>query len=124
MKKETRRAFEYNGECIECNGKYSFYYTLADFGDPPIVLHCKVCNALYWYTQEEEDYLRPLNEQINNMKCAICNNNLKDNLVPTHKCVRCHKCGDVFSLDDDFDRRNTPPDDNQLKTIKVFLLYS
>ena len=120
MKKETRMVYEFKTKCIDCSKNLTIYYTIGDFGDPPTILHCKYCNEYYWYTFEENAYIRPLPKQIENLKCEKCGAELKKCLVPTHKNIEC--CYN-FSLDDDFAGSKIPKD-CEMVPVEVYLIYT
>lgn len=109
MKINTYRAYIYHNKCIECYKDYKIYYTLENIGDPPCIMHCKICGVLYWsnYFDRTSSLVH-----VGDLKCVKCQNSLANTLVPTHKYIKCVKCGDVFSLDDDFAGHYYPDDEN------------
>ena len=121
MKKELKMVYTYMWQCSSCNMMKQIYYTGADFGDAPYIMHCKHCGELYWYTLEDEEYLRPIGLQIEEIKCETCKADLKNALVPIHKNIQC--CGMEISLDDDFAGYNIPPV-NDMVPVEVYLIYS
>lgn len=121
MKKETKMVYVYTVQCSNCHLNKIIYYTVADFGDEPLIMHCKDCGELYWYTREDEAYIQPIDIKLSGLKCERCNAVLKDSLVPTHKNIVC--CGSDISLDDDF-AGNTIPPDTEMVPVEVYLIYS
>lgn len=121
MKKETRMVYVYNATCVECNNNIKVYYTVADFGDAPIIKKCAQCGELYWYTPDDELYIQPLDKQLREIKCEKCKAELINTLVPTHKNIMC--CNNEFSLDDDFAGNNIPPI-SEMVPVEVYLIYS
>lgn len=121
MKKERVKAYRYITKCLECNKEVIVYYTLSDFGDAPIILHCTNCGEYYWYTKDDEYYNKPLKEQLNRQKCEKCGVDLSNSLVPAHKDIRC--CDYVFSLDEDF-ATNINPLDDEMVFLDVYMIYS
>ena len=120
MKKSTVNAYKYNTICFECGKTISIYFTLSDFGDPPIIKKCKICDTLYWYTSEDEAYIKPLSKQIEGRTCVGCNANLNEALVATYTHLKC--CSTVFSLDDNF-IDSVSLDNGIIESIEVYLLY-
>lgn len=120
MKKVIAKVNKYDAECSICKKKIPIYLMLPDFGDPPIIKKCKCCETLYWYTPDEDYYLKPYEKQIEGKRCEICNANLSENLVLTHKHIKC--CGMIFSLDDNF--IESMRIDSPLEKIEVYLIYS
>lgn len=114
-------AYVYYATCFGCNTKKKVYYTVADFGDAPIIKKCKHCGELYWYTPEDEAYIQLIDKQLSGKKCKRCNAELLNALVPTHKSIQC--CGMEFSLDDDFASYNIPPE-FEMEQVDVYLIYS
>lgn len=121
MIKEVRMVYEFETKCIDCNKNIKVYYTVADFGAAPTILHCKYCKEYYWYTFEDDAYIRPFHKQIENMKCINCEADLKNCLVPTHRLIEC--CGNELSLDDDFAEYKIP-NESEMVPVEVYLLYS
>ena len=121
MKKETKMAYVYNATCFDCNSIKKVYYTVADFGDAPIIKKCNHCDELYWYTPDDEVYILPIDKQLNGKKCEKCNAQLLNALVSTHKNIQC--CGTEFSLDDDFAGCKIQPV-AEMEQIDVYLIYS
>ncbi|MDD4095887.1 MAG: hypothetical protein PHP22_06570 [Oscillospiraceae bacterium] len=120
MKKQVVNAYCFEVECPECNGKKKIYYTLPDFGDPPIILKCRECGELYWYTPEDDAYIRPIHDQLAGKKCVSCGAVLQESLCPTHKNIKC--CSQVVSLDDDF--YLSDPQKSMMEEVNVNLIYS
>ncbi len=121
MRKEERRVYVYKSHALDCQNEYKVYYTVADFGDAPVLLQCRFCNEYYWYAFEEDAYLRPFHKQIENKYCEKCRVSLNSCLIPPHKNV--DGGGYKFSLDDDF-AGNSIPNDNEMVSLEVYLLYS
>ncbi len=121
MKKQVVYAYCFEVNCSECNRKKKIYYTLPDFGDPPIILKCKECGELYWYTPEDDAYIRPIRDQLIGKKCVLCGSFLLESLCPTHKYIDC--CNQEISLDDDFYRSN-PHKESIMEEVEVNLIYS
>lgn len=121
MRKERVKVYRYVTKCFECNKEVIVYFTLSDFGDGPIILHCNNCGEYYWYTKEDEYYNKSLKEQLTGKKCEKCGVELSTSLVPTHKEIRCGN--DIFSLDDDF-TTNIIPSDDEMVLLDVYLIYS
>jgi hypothetical protein len=121
MKKEKKMVYFYSVPCSDCNQIKYIYYTVADFGDAPYIRHCKYCGELYWYTPDDEAYVKSIDAQLNGKKCEKCKADLKNALVPTHRNIQC--CGKEFSLDDDFISPNIPPNTAMIP-IEVYLIYS
>ena len=120
MKKETKRVYVYDAKCFECNKAIPIYFTVPDFGDPPIIKKCKFCNTLYWYTPEDEYYKRPLEKQLDGKACVNCNMGLGVALVPTHTHIKC--CHSEFSIDDDF-AYAIDLDSSVMENVEVYLIY-
>lgn len=121
MRKVAMIANVYNATCLECNSSIKVYFTVADFGDAPIIKKCSQCGELYWYTPEDEAYIQPIDKQLVGIKCVKCNASLLNTLIPTHKKIKC--CGIEFSLDDDFSGFKIPPV-TELEQVDVYLIYS
>lgn len=121
MKKESKRVYVYETKCFECDKPIPVYCTLADFGDPPIIKKCKYCNTLYWYSPEDDFYIKPIEQQLEGKRCIRCDADLQESLVSTHKQIKC--CGTEFSLDDDF-ADSIDPDSAPTRDVKVNLIYS
>ncbi len=121
MNKETVKVYKYAARCIECKEGFDVYYTFADFGDAPVLLRCRHCNEYYWYTPDDDAYIRPIDAQLKGITCAGCGAGLKDCLVPTHKDIEC--CGYRFSLDDNF-ADNISLRDDEMTTLQVNMIYS
>jgi len=121
MKKESKMVYVYNAKCFNCNSSKKVYYTVADFGDAPIIKKCNHCGELYWYTLDDEEYIQSIDKQLDGKKCEKCNVELLNALVPTHKNIRC--CGTEFSLDDDFTGYNIQPS-AEMEQVDVYLIYS
>jgi len=121
MNQEIKRVYVYETKCFACERTIPVYCTLADFGDPPIITKCKNCNTLYWYSPEEDFYIRPIKQQLEGKSCVRCNANLRDSLVSTHKHIKC--CGTEFSLDDDY-ANSIDLVSNPTRDVKVNLIYS
>lgn len=121
MQKTTVMVYCYKIKCESCNQDINVYYTVPDFGDSPVIRKCKHCGQFYWYTAEDECYIKPLAEQMDNDKCEVCGAILKNSLIPTHKFINC--CGYEFSLDDDFAGNIIPPN-NEMVPLEVYLIYS
>lgn len=121
MKRETKMVYVFNAVCIDCNNNKKVYYTVADFGDAPIIKKCAQCGELYWYTPDDEAYIQPIDKQLSGKKCEKCKTELINALVPTHKNIQC--CGTEFSLDDDFAGYNIPAV-TELVSVDVYLIYS
>jgi hypothetical protein len=120
MRKVAMTAYVYNATCIECNSSKKVYFTVADFGDAPIINKCSQCGELYWYTPEDESYIQSIDKQLIGKKCVKCNASLLNTLIPTHKNIQC--CGVEFSLDDDFSGFKIPPI-AELERVDVYLIY-
>ena len=125
MKKRTQGANRLDTMC-PCGKDTSIYVTIPDFGDPPIINKCHACDTLYWHIPEEEAYIKPPHEQAEGKLCAKCGVDLKSNLEPTHKNIKCKGCDKRFSLGDDFLKTHGVRYDNMppLEKIEVYLLYS
>jgi hypothetical protein len=121
MKKVTKMVYVYNAICFQCNLNVKVYYTVSDFGDAPIIRKCSHCGELYWYTPDDEAYIRLIFKQLIGKHCEKCNTELLDNLIPTHKNIQC--CSTEFSLEDDFAGYNIPPA-TEMVPIDVYLIYS
>ena len=121
MKKEIKRVYVYETKCFECTNTIPIYCTLADFGDPPIIKKCKYCSTLYWYSPEDDFYIKPIEQQLEGKSCVQCNADLRESLVSTHKNIKC--CGTEFSLEDDF-IYSIDLDSNPTIDVKVNLIYS
>ena len=121
MEKRTVMVFCYKTKCFDCDQEINVYYTTPDFYDAPIIKRCKYCGEYYWYTPEDVSYIRPIKEQLNDLKCVKCGANLNDSLIETYKKLNC--CGNEFSLDDDF-AGNIIPDNNEMVPIDVYFIYS
>lgn len=121
MKRETVRVYCYKTKCIDCSKDLKVYYTVSDFGDAPILMRCKNCNEHYWYTLDDEYHVKPINQQLEGLKCEKCGLNLKEYLVHTHEDIKC--CGNEFSLDDDFADNKIPPE-NEMVYLEVYMIYS
>ena len=113
--------YVFNTACIECSTNKEVYYTVPDFGEPPIIKKCKHCGELYWYSPEDEAYIQPVDKQLSGKKCEKCKTELINALVPTHKNIQC--CGTEFSLDDDFAGYNISPVTDMI-AVDVYLIYS
>jgi len=124
MKKAIRRAYKFSAKC-PCGKSVDIYITIPDFGDPPIVNKCNICDVLYWYTPDDDYYIKPLDEQVGDKNCIKCNAKLRSSLESTHKNIKCD-CGKTFSLDDNFLRSYRIRYDNlpSMEDIEVYLLYS
>ena len=120
MKQETKRVYLYQTKCFECGKIIPVYCTLADFGDPPIIKKCRYCNTLYWYTPEDDFYIKPIEEQLDGKHCVRCNADLQKSLVPTHEYIKC--CGTEFSLDGDFIYSINLDNDHTID-VEVNLIY-
>ena len=120
MEKAIKRAYVFYTKCVDCNKRISVYHTLPDFGDPSYIKKCRFCDTLYWYTPEDEFYVKCYNEQIMSKACAVCNAKLSDALVNTHTSLRC--CNAAFSLDDNF-ADSVDLDNEVTEDIEVYLLY-
>ena len=121
MKEEIVRVYVYYTKCSFCNKKIPIYYTLPDFGDPPVIKKCKFCETLYWYTPEDEYYRKPLIKQLEMKTCIKCNAELIKSLVPTHTNINC--CNSIFSLDDNF-AYSINLENGNMEKISVYLIYS
>lgn len=121
MRKVTKMVYVYNATCLDCNSSKKVYYTVADFGEAPIIKKCSHCGELYWYTPEDDAYIQPIDKQLIGKKCEKCNAELLKALVPTHVNIQC--CGMEFSLDDDFAGYNIPPV-SEMEQVDVYLIYS
>lgn len=121
MKKAIKNVYKFSVQCDVCNKSKTVLYTVSDFGDAPHLMRCKYCEELYWYTPEDEAYIKPIEKQLIDLKCVKCGSKLKDSLVPTHKDINCF--GTVFSLDDDFTGNAIPPNSDMI-SVDVYLLYS
>lgn len=121
MKKDIKMVYVYNAKCFICNSSIKVYYTVADFGDAPIIKKCNHCGELYWYTPDDEVYIQPIEKQLNGKKCEKCNAQLLNALVSTHKNIQC--CGTEISLDDDFAGYTIQPE-VEMEPIDVYLIYS
>lgn len=121
MKKEIKLVYVYNAKCFICNSNKKVYYTVADFGDAPVIKKCSHCGELYWYALDDEVYIKSIDKQLDGKKCKKCNAELLNSLVPTHKNIQC--CGTEFSLDDDFIGYNIPSS-AEMEPVDVYLIYS
>lgn len=121
MKKKSKMVYVYNAKCVDCNTNRKVYYTVADFGDAPIIKKCAQCGELYWYTPDDEAYIQPIDKQLSGKECVKCKAELINALVPTHKNIKC--CGTEFSLDDNFTDYNIPPV-TEMEQVDVYLIYS
>jgi len=120
MKVTTIKAYVYNTKCFDCNKTIPIYVTLADYGDPPVILKCKKCGELYMYTLDDVFYRSSLEKQLDGKTCMKCNAILLESLVPTHTHIRC--CNNEFSLDDNFsDSINL--DSGTIEDVMVSLIY-
>ena len=120
MKKQVVNAYCFEVKCPECKRTKKIYYTLPDFGDPPIILKCRECGELYWYTPEDDAYIRPIHDQLAGKNCVSCRAVLQESLCPTHKNIKC--CSQAVSLDDDF--YLSDPQKSVMEEVKVNLIYS
>ena len=121
MKKEIVKVYQYAAQCIECKEDCIMYYTVADFGDAPVLLRCRHCIEYYWYTPDDAAYIRPIDVQLEGLACGGCGTGLKDCLVQTHKEIKC--CGYQFSLDDNY-ADNILLNDDEMTTLQVNMIYS
>jgi hypothetical protein len=121
MRKATVKVYVHKFKCFECNKTKTVYYTVADFGDAPHIMHCYNCGELYWYTPEDENYIMPIEKKLTGLKCEKCNSALSTYLTPTHKCICCE--GDYISLDEDFAIGSISPN-SEMVPVVVYLIYS
>jgi hypothetical protein len=70
---------------------------------------------------DDVEYIKPIEEQIENLKCEKCGVKLSDSLTLTHKNIRC--CNSIFSLDDNFTTNVIPPD-SEMVLLNVYMIYS
>jgi len=122
MKKTEIRVKVFQTKCEFCNEVKKVYYTVPEFGDSPIICKCKNCNVLYWYNPDDTHYQKPLNQQIQNLKCVKCNENLTVTLVENHKDICC--CDITFSLDDDYVRHIKEVEKQSVELLNAYHLYS
>lgn len=120
MNKEIKCVYVYETKCLDCGKCITIYYTLPDFGDAPFLRKCIFCDTLYWYSADDEYYIRPLAGQIEGKVCEKCKSALSESLVPTHTHLVC--CNNTFSLDDDF-VDSVDLDGQTMKSIEVYLIY-
>lgn len=120
MKNQIVRAYVYQFECPKCGEHKPIYFATPDFGDAPIILKCRDCDTLYWYTKDDEYYFLPVEQKIKNLRCCTCSANLENSLVKTYTHIKC--CDEEYELDEGF-LYSISRDDNPLVDVNVNLLY-
>ena len=121
MRRERIRVYCYKTYCIDCKKRFEVYYTASDFGYEPILMRCKKCGEYYLYSLEDEEYQRPLEQQLEGVNCLKCGVCLYDNLVRTHEAINC--CGYEFSLNNDFADGKIPPN-NEMVELDAYMTVS
>lgn len=123
MIQAMKKAYSILLNCNYCDNDIKIFFTAPDFGDPPSIVHCRYCNESYWYTPEDEFYIKKLDEQLFNKRCIKCNSQLSDAIVPTYTSIQCNCCFNEISFSKDFCGKFIP-NDNEMEPIQVTLIYS